>query len=99
MRKLRLITRFYMGIFLANSLITLSTIYIMWLYKANAVEIIGVLFWFKIISLGIIIYAAVYYNKNQLYYYQNLGISKVLLMAVPFAFDFLLWLTLIIIVA
>lgn len=98
MRKLRLITRFYMGIFLANSMVTLSTIYIMWVYKANAVEIIGILFWFKIIALGIILYAAAYYNKNELYYYQNLGVSKVLLVSVPFAFDFLLWLTLIVMV-
>jgi hypothetical protein len=99
MRKLRLITRFYMGIFLANSLVTLSCICIMWLYKAHAIEIFGVLFWYKIIALGIILYAGMYYNENELYYYRNLGVSKVLLGASVFAFDFLLWLTLIIIVA
>ena len=98
MRKLRLITRFYMGIFMANSLVTLSSLYIMWIYKANAVEIIGVLFWYKVIALGLITFAAMYYNKNQLYYYQNLGVSKILLGASVFSFDFLLWLTLIIIV-
>jgi len=98
MHKLRLITRFYSGIFLVNFLITLSCIYILWLYKAHAIEIIGVLFWYKTIALGIILYAAIYYNKNELYYYQNLGISKTLLGASVFVFDFLLWLSLIIIV-
>jgi hypothetical protein len=97
MRTLKLITRFYSGIFLVNFLITLSCVYLMWLFSAHAIEIIGILFWFKIITITLIFYGSIYYKKNELYYYQNLGVSKLHLGLSTSIFDFLVWLTLIII--
>lgn len=96
MRKLLLITRFYKGIFLANFLVTLSCLYLVWKFRANAPEIIGVLFWYKVITINVVLYATIQYRKNELYYYQNLGVSKLLLWITISAFDFLLWLMLII---
>jgi hypothetical protein len=98
MRTLKLITRFYSGIFLANFLVTLGCVYLVWLYSANAIEIMGILFWFKIITIAVIFYGSIYYKKNELYYYQNLGVSKIMLGVSTSVFDFLLWLFLIIIV-
>jgi hypothetical protein len=98
MRTLKLITRFYSGIFLANFLVTLGCVYLMWLFNAHAIEIMGVLFWFKIITIAIMFYGSIYYKKNELYYYQNLGVSKIMLGISTSVFDFLLWLSLIIIV-
>ncbi|MDB5007547.1 MAG: hypothetical protein JWQ84_3487 [Mucilaginibacter sp.] len=39
-----------------------------------------------------IFYTADHYKKNELYYYQNLGISKLKLLITTSIFDFLLWL-------
>jgi len=66
-------------------------------YANKAHEIVGVLFWFKIITLAIIIYSATVYKEQELYYYQNLGISKLRLIISISSFDFALWLTLMLI--
>jgi hypothetical protein len=97
MRSLKLITRFYGGIFLANFLVSLSCVYLLRLYGRNAYEIIMILFWYKVITIALIFYTAIFYRKNELYYYQNLGISKTQLIAFTSVVDFLLWLVLIII--
>jgi Mg2+/Co2+ transporter CorB len=97
MRTLKLITRFYGGIFLANFLVTLSCIYLFSHAEKDAYKIIGVLFWYKVITIIMVFYTAVYYKKNELYYYQNLGVSKRQLLIVTSVFDFLLWLILVII--
>ncbi len=91
MRTLTLITRFYRGLFFANFLVTLSCLGIILTYGDRAYEIIGVLFWFKVITLVLIFFSAIYYKKNELYYYQNLGISKLMLGLTTSAFDFSLW--------
>jgi hypothetical protein len=87
MRIIKLVTRFYSEIFLANFLVTLSCIAGM-----HAHKITGILFLFKIISIGLIFYIAIHYKKKELYYYQNLGISKLMLGLTTSLFDFLLWL-------
>ncbi len=97
MRILKLITRFYGGIFLANFLVSLSCVYLLRLYNQHAYEIIIVLFWYKVVTIALVFYLSVFYRKNELYYYQNLGISKIKLIVTTFIFDFLLWLVLIII--
>jgi hypothetical protein len=96
MRTLKLIARFYNGIFLANFLVTLSCIYLLGNYGNHALEITWVLFWYKIIAGLLVFFTAVYYNPNELYYYQNLGISKLQLGITTTVFDFLIWLGLII---
>ncbi len=92
MRTLKLITRFYSGIFFANLLITLSCIGLIVYFGSRSRELIGVLFWYKIITIGIIFYATIFYRKKELYYYQNLGVSKVKLGVATSVFDFSLWL-------
>ena len=97
MRTIKLITRFYGGIFLANFLVTLSCIGIIIIYGSLAHKLMGILFWYKIISIGLIFSTAIYYKKRELYYYQNLGVSKRRLCIVTSVFDFLIWLSLMII--
>lgn len=97
MRTVKLITRFYGQIFLANFLITLSCIYLIKHAENQAYKIIGVLFWYKVTTIILIFYTAIYYKKNELYYYQNLGISKPQLGIVTSIVDFLLWLVLLLI--
>lgn len=96
MRTIKLITRFYSGIFLANLLVTLSCIGVIAIYGSLAHKLMGMLFWYKIISIGLIFSTAIYYKKRELYYYQNLGVSKVKLCIVTSVSDFLLWLLLIV---
>ena len=97
MRTLKLITRFYGGIFFANFLITLSCIGLICYFGTLAHKLIGMLFWFKVITIGVIFYGAIRYQKKEMYYYQNLGVSKLKLGISTSVFDFLLWLILTII--
>jgi hypothetical protein len=97
MRTLKLITRFYAGIFLANFLVTLSCIGIIGFYGPYAHKLMGVLFWFKVVTIGMIFSTAIYYQKKEMYYYQNLGVSKLVLGIATSVFDFLIWLVLIVI--
>jgi len=97
MRTLKLITRFYSGFFSVNFLISLACAAIMRVYKDHSIEIVGILFWFKVITIGVMFYATIFYKEKELYYYQNLGISKIKLGVATSTFDFLLWLALILI--
>lgn len=97
MRTLKLITRFYGGIFLANFLVTLSCIFLFSHAGHDPYKIIGVLFWYKVITIIMIFYTADHYKKKELYYYQNLGISKLKLLISTSIFDFLLWVGIILI--
>jgi hypothetical protein len=94
MRTLKLITRFYSGIFLANFLVTLSCIGIISYFGPYAHKLMGVLFWFKVITIGMIFSTAIYYQKKEMYYYQNLGVSKLKLGITTSVVDFLIWLIL-----
>lgn len=94
MRTLKLITRFYSGIFLANFLVTLSCIGIIGYFGPYAHKLMGVLFWFKVITIGMIFSTAIYYQKKEMYYYQNLGVSKLKLGITTSVVDFLIWLIL-----
>jgi hypothetical protein len=96
MRKLRLITRFYNGIFLTNFLVTFSCVYSIRYFGDDVYKIIGLLFWYKVISMILVFYIAVHSRKNE-HYYQNLGISKLQLGFTTSVFDFMLWLVFILI--
>jgi type III secretory pathway component EscU len=54
----------------------------------------GILFWYKVITLPMIFYTAIHYKKQELYYYQNLGVSKLTLGISTSVFDFSIWLIL-----
>jgi hypothetical protein len=96
MRSLKLIGRFYSDIFLANFLVTLSCVYLHWEIGTQTQYLshylIGILFWYKVITLILIFYLALYYKKHELYYYQNLGVSKLRLIISISVFDFAIWL-------
>lgn len=96
MRTFKLITRFYGEIFLANFLVTFSCIYLLGNYGAKARELIGILFWYKIITITLIFYTATYHKSNEFYYFQSLGISKLQLVISTSIVDFLLWVAFII---
>jgi len=76
MRVLRLIGTFYKSYVIASSIITISCMQLIYMYGIN---IITVLIWFKLITLGIIVYYINSYKNNEFYYYQNLGLSKLFL--------------------
>jgi hypothetical protein len=93
LKKLQLIWTFYKGFVLVSTLITACCLYLFW---QNGFGIFVVLFWFKIITLGLIYYFINAYKKKEFYYYQNLGISKLLLWTTTLVFDFVLFIILII---
>jgi len=97
MRTLKLITRFYRGIFLANFFVTIVCVYAIAFHRDEANKLIGTFFWGKIVTLSMILYFALQSQKKELYYYQNLGVSKRRLAVTTWMFDFSLWLMLIII--
>jgi len=91
MRTIKLITRFYGGIFVMNFLVTLSCVYLIKHFGRLAYEIVIWLFWYKIISMMTFFYTSVYYRKRELYYYQNLGVSSRMLVTTTSIVDFLIW--------
>jgi len=54
--------------------------------------IFGMLFWFKVATLGLIFYFVNSYKSKHYYYYQNLGLSKAMLWGVALGFDLFLFL-------
>lgn len=90
MKKIRLIVTFYYNFLLVSSVITYCCFDI---FRRYGVVTFSSLFWFKIFTLGIIYYFISSYKHKELYYYQNLGLSKKVLFIVTFSFDFILFLT------
>ena len=86
---LNLILTFYRSFFLATSLITIACISIFWKY---GISTFSTLFWFKIITLAIVYYFIRTTKTKEFYYYQNLGVSKVLLWTSTLTFDFVIFL-------
>jgi hypothetical protein len=97
MHALKLIARFYSGKFLPNFFVTIVSVYAIASHRDQANKLIGTFFWGKIITLALIIYFAFTAKRKELYYYQNLGMSKQKLALTIGLFDFSLWLGLIII--
>jgi hypothetical protein len=97
MRALKLIIRFYYGLFLADFLISLSCVFLLAHLGNEAYKIIGILFWYKVITIALVFYGALFYKKNEQYYYQSLGVSSIQLLLVTSLIDFSIWLALIII--
>lgn len=94
MIKLRLIITFYKSYALASGIITLSCMSIIF---AGGLKTFTALFWFKILTLGVIFYFINIYKRKELYYYQNLGVSKLFLWISTLAIDLMLFVLLIII--
>jgi hypothetical protein len=65
-----------------------------WFYAEHVHLILPVIFWFKVISVFSIFFLAIYSKQKELYYYQNLGVSKWKLGAATTLFDITLFLIL-----
>jgi hypothetical protein len=83
-KTIRLLLTFYGNFFLLNLLITLACAFLFWEYGSS---IFAVLFWFKIVTLGLVWYFTEHYKKKEFYYYLNLGISKTFLWTTTLGFD------------
>jgi hypothetical protein len=91
LKKIRLIVLFYRNFWLASLLITLACLGLFWEYGYS---IFATLFWFKLATLFIIYRYIRSYKSKEFYYYQNLGVSKMLLWISTLSVDLLVYLTL-----
>jgi len=96
MRNLKLIARFSRSIFPVNFLVTIVSVYAIAAHRDQANKLIGTFFWGKLVTLALMIYVALASKRKELYYYQNLGLSKQKLWLAIGMADFSLWLVLII---
>ena len=93
MKTLGLIVNFYKSFAFASWMITLSCMIITY---THGISTFTALFWFKIITLGIIVYFINSYKRDEFYYYKNLGTSKLFLWISTLSFDFILFITLLV---
>ena len=99
MKTIRLIWTFYKSFAFFSFSATLTCLILLYGFGPKGIYIIQPLFWFKIFTLAIIVYAINIYKKNEFYYYKNLGISKLKLWISIITFDFLFFLFTIILLA
>ena len=82
---------FYKSFAFASWMITLSCMLIAY---THGIGTFSVLFWFKIITLGLIFYFIDSYRRDGLYFYKNLGLSKLNLWISALSIDFIIFITL-----
>jgi len=92
-KTIKLISTFYRSFMALSFLITATCLVLFWKYGFG---VFSTLFWFKIGTLGLTFYFINNYKNKEYYYYQNLGVSKVLLWSATLSFDFALFIFLII---
>lgn len=89
-KTLRLLLTFYSSFFPATFLISLAcTGLFMYLGMAS----LTVLIWFKVFTVGVIVYYISNYKYKEFLYYQNLGISKVFLWTCTLTTELLIFAT------
>ena len=88
-KNIRLIWTFYKTFLLVSLLVTASCFGLFWEY---GLSIFAILFWFKVTTLGIIYYFINNYKIREYYYYQNLGVSRIILWSATITFDIFLFL-------
>lgn len=93
LKSIRIIFSFYRSFIIASSIITLVCLGI---FQKNGPLVFGTIFLFKILTLGLIYYFIGKYKFKEFYYFQNLGISKVVLWVTTLFFDFALFIILMI---
>lgn len=94
-RKIGLLVTFYRSFFITTFIITCGCVII---YGFYGIKTFTFLFWFKIITLGMIYFVIETSKNKEFYYYQNLGVSKRLLWSATLIFDLLLFIFLIILI-
>lgn len=98
-KTIRLLLTFYKSFALVSFAITFACLGLMFGFKTNGIYMIQALFWFKIATLAVIVYAVNSYKTKEFYYYKNHGMSKLALWMPILVFDFLFFLISIIILA
>jgi hypothetical protein len=93
LRTIKLLWTFYKSFLLVSLLVTAFCINVFWKYGFS---IFFAIFWLKLATLALTFYWINSYKSKEYYYYNNLGVSKVLLWAVTLSFDFALFIFLII---
>jgi len=91
---IRSVFTFYKSFVLASSIITLSCLSIIF---TGGLKVFVAVFWFKVITLGIIYFFINKYKSKELYYFKNLGLSKKFLWISTISIDMLLFILSIII--
>lgn len=87
-KTMRLTWLFYKNYCLASILITATCALLLW--RTGFVNpVFFYVFWFKLITLGIIFYFINREKKNEFFYYCNLGLSQRALWISSLSFDFL----------
>ena len=94
LKTIKLILTFYKSFFIATTVITICCV---WIFEHNGISTYFPLFWFKIATLGLIYYFINNFKSDEIYYYQNLGVSKIVLWSSTLAIDFALFIVSIII--
>lgn len=89
----RLVWTFYKSYIFSSVIITLCCLF---LFREYGLDSFKAVFWFKIATLGVTYYFINSYKKNEFYYYQNLGVSKLMLWVTSLSFDFIFFVFLII---
>ena len=84
----KLIWTFYKSFIFLSFLVTVSCIVLFWEYGLG---IYGILFCFKIATLTMTFFIVNSYKSNEYYYYQNLGVSKILLWVNSLSIDLILF--------
>jgi len=90
MKTIRLIFGFYRSYAFASLIITLVCIYFV---AALGIKYFALLFWFKIITLGMMFYLVNSYKRSDFYFYKNLGLTKKTLWISTLSFDMVLYFT------
>lgn len=88
LKAIRLVLTFYRSFYIATTAITACCA---WVICKNGISAFSILFWFKIAALLLTCYFVKNYKAKEVYYYQNLGISKVVLWSCVMALDFALF--------
>ncbi|MET0394241.1 MAG: hypothetical protein ABW019_13935 [Chitinophagaceae bacterium] len=88
LKTIRLTWTFYKSFLFFSLVITTCCLSIFWKYGFS---VFFMLFWLKLITLGLTYYFINQYKSREYYYYRNLGVSKSLLWAVTLLFDFALF--------
>lgn len=91
--RLKLIAGFYGNFFFASLLISLICAYLLVEIGLSA---LFYLFWFRVVTLGLIVYYIRDYKKRDFYFYNNLGISRRTLWSATMLCEALLFILLII---
>jgi hypothetical protein len=95
LKKIKALIRYGKSYLIVTQALTIVCFY---LITIKGYGIISPLFWFKVITSSILIYRTITYKKTTIYMYLNVGISEQFLIYTLLIFDFIIFMSLIIII-